>query len=24
MCVVMLTQPPCHRKAPSVVTFCLF
>lgn len=20
MCVVMLTQPPCHRKAPSVVS----
>jgi UDP-arabinose 4-epimerase len=20
MCVVMLTQPPCHRRTPSVVS----
>jgi hypothetical protein len=23
MCVVMLTQPPCHRRAPSVVNLPL-
>jgi UDP-arabinose 4-epimerase len=23
MCVVMLTQPPCHRRMPSVVSIPL-